>query len=197
MLSRRHTGPYDAPMSLLSTASGLLGALAAVGTAAEEPSVASLDRLFVKQESPVPVVRETGSLRLSLFHRYPMALHHVRLAAASNEFTMKCEPREYVEIKPTTIVTFTLHLRRTASVSKDQVKLPVQLTATEISGARPFDIEVPLTLEGAQKVNDEMAIHVGEVEVRVRRYGNAAYVAQVIAMVLLLGLLAWRKKRAG
>jgi hypothetical protein len=177
----------------------LFFALIAAGAATvsgEEVEYATLDRLFIKVDTPLRAVLGKGMVSVLVYHTYPTTLRHFKLVPKSDHFDIVVEPEQMDEFKPTTIETFALHLVVKGQPKSDRVLLSVGVAADEVRSDKQFTFTVPLTKKAEKEVNDALAMPVGEIELYVRRFGEEIYYLYVIPTVALLGWLLWRKRRA-
>jgi len=155
------------------------------------------DRMFVKPQLPLRVVGEEGEVTLLLYHAYPSSLHNLRLSSPHPAFEMTADPPVVKEFEPTVFLNVTLHFRRRALVAGDTVVVPIEFSAEEMARSQAFDLTLPLTPQGEREVNEALSIPVGQVEVRVARFGEEVYYFYLVPMGLLLAWLLWRRTRFG
>jgi len=68
------------------------------------------------------------------------------------------------------------------------------VTADEVHQPAQFTISVPCTERGVQQVAMEQATPVGEVGVRLVRFGRYYLLLSIIPLALVVGALIWRRR---
>ncbi len=160
----------------------------------EETEYATLDRMFVKAETPMRAVVGRGQIKLLAYHTYPTTLRRFKVVAESEHLESATDPTEMAQFKPTTIEAFTLNLTVKGQPKSDRVELLVGMTSDELRSTKQFSILVPLTESAALEINESLVIPVGEIEVYVKRFGEEIYYLYVFPTLAILGWLIWRKR---
>jgi hypothetical protein len=162
-------------------------------TATSEPvfSAATADRLALKPSLPMPNCAGGGRVELQIYHSYPGPLHNLRVEARGEGVTMG-QPATLQMLKPTQIAAVSLDLQATAPEGVDSVPVELTVTAEELQQPGRFTISVPCSDQGVEQVAMDGATPVGEVGVRVVRFGDYHLLLFGIPLVLVLGVLAWR-----
>lgn len=165
-------------------------------TATSQPvfTAATADRLSVKPSLPMPNCADGGRVELQVYHSYPGPLHNLRVEAHGNGVTMG-QPATLGVLKPTQIATVALALQATPPDDADTVPVQLTVTADELKQPGQFAISVPCTDQGVQDAAMDQATPVGEVGVRVVRFGDYHLLLFGIPLVLVLGALAWRWRK--
>jgi hypothetical protein len=160
---------------------------------AQDALYTSLDRMYLRPHLPLPPVAPQATVKLSLYHTYPVALHHVRLLPQSPYLTVRQVPSDLSVLKPTTIDQVSLEMQVKERPPSDVVTLRLGLAADEIRAKSTYPLQIPLTEEAATRLQRASAVTVGNVEVRVRRYAGWSFLIYLIPTLILTGLLLWRK----
>lgn len=183
-------------MTRIGLQAGVLIACGVSAAASGWAQFASLDRLSYKLEQPMPLAGSGSPTRMSLYHEYPSSLTRFRLSSGTNLFEVRQDPPIIELFKPTEIQTVSLFIRPRLEVEGDVFALPLEVSAAELAPGLTFTISVPLTPEGARRLQGEMAVPVGEIEVNVRRFANLHYYVWLGLTLAVIALLIWRKRRA-
>ncbi len=153
------------------------------------------DRLFIKPQVPLPVLAGRGELAVLVYHRYPMALHRLRLAAAGEAVVVEGAPPVIPELLPTTVETVRLPLRTVGRPEGDTAPLALVLSCDEMSRPCQVTLDLPLTAAAAQRLNDAAGLPVGGIMVKVTSTSRLTEVLQTTVVVLLLLWVWWRQRR--
>ena len=187
------------------------GLLCSVVAAAQEPAgarspgaadAAATERYttFEKLEYKVQGVACTGPSQgeatVTLYNKYPSALHNVRLHGRSDVLDVRVEPEVAAEFQPTAFLSFSVRASLRRGVQDDRAVLPLAIGADELVGRPSIEVTIPFSEAAAREVNDALALPVGTIEVRVSPYGNLQYYAYILATLAIIAWLIVRKRRA-
>jgi hypothetical protein len=175
--------------------------------AGQEPRYGTLDRLYVKLKEPVLPVAPKATLRLMMYHSYPTSLCNIRIEGTAPGVTVECADPAVAEMLPTSVIEVPLRLSLaaeppTSAVSteseppaSDTVELTLTIRADEVAKPATLHFDIPVTEEAADRVAQDMAMPVGEIEVHVNPRRDYMYALYVGVTVLLVAALVWRRVR--
>ena len=171
---------------LLACAGPLLGQQAGYGT---------WDKLFYKPQLPVPAADPTCDVTLFVYHSYAAPLHDLQATGDSDALTVTRQPAPLATLDPTEIKSLRFTVRRKGTGSAETAVLRVALRAKELPGTKTIKVTVPLTAAAEKDLQQQLAVPVGSMEVRIGGWGNQVYVIYLIPTVLLILWMLWRRKR--
>jgi hypothetical protein len=99
------------------------------------------------------------------------------------------------KLDPTEIASFVFAVQRTGAASLKRASLTVALWARELPGSKPVELTVPLTAKAEKELQQQLAVPVGTMEVRIGGWGNQVYLLYLLPMVGLLSWMLWRRRR--
>jgi hypothetical protein len=161
----------------------------------QEPTYSTWDRFFYKVELPVKAAAPASEVKLFVYHSYPTPLHDVGAVGTSASLTVTRQPAVMQKLDPTEIASFVFAVQRTGAASLKRASLTVALRARELPGSKPVELTVPLTAEAEKELQQQLAVPVGTMEVRIGGWGNQVYLLYLLPMVGLLSWMLWRRRR--
>jgi len=192
----------DALVTLAERQEGLTAEQAPAAEVTPQPTASSApafaaptpDRLSLKQSQPTSNCATGGQVSVQLYHSYPGPLHNVRVEASGEGITLTA-PATLAFLKPTQIATLSLGVRASAPRGADTIPAQVTVTADELREPGRFTITVPCTEAGVQQVALQQAAPVGEVGVRVVRFGDYHLLLFGLPLLLVVAALIWRWRK--
>jgi len=150
----------------------------------------SADRIWVKAEAPLPSAEQGGVLRVALYHKYPASLHNVRLTVSGGG--MSGESAVIPAIRPTEIASCEVALKAgIATVVDPQTPLSVTVICDELEKPAVVAMTIPTKETDRQLVEAGLGQAVGEIAVRVRRFGDYYAFAWGVPLVLVVAASTW------
>lgn len=188
--------PADNDLLSLSVALALFSAL----LAAQPQKYAIWDRFFFNLELPVKAISPRGKVKLLMYHRYPMALHNlkVKVRGSLNWIVAVAEPPVIEELEPTVIKEVVVHFRCRLKAVKsipDTTHITVEFEADELGKSKPMQLLIPLTAAGERQANEQLSIPIGEITVCIGGLERALYYGSILCAIGLVGFLIYRKHR--
>lgn len=168
--------------------------------AAQPQGYAIWDRFFFNVELPVKAVSPEGKVKLLMYHRYPMALHNLKIKVHSklNWIVAVAEPPAIEELEPTVIREMVVHFRCQPKAVKsipDTTHITIEFEADELGRSKPIQLSIPLTKAGERQANEQLSIPIGEITVHIGGLERALYYASLLCAIGLVGFLIYRKHR--
>lgn len=166
--------------------------VAATGASVFENAPA--DRLIAKPCLPIPNCAEGGVLEVQVQHSYPGPLHNVTLTVQGEGVELLEQPIVIDALKPTQLVSIPVRIKVTGGA--DVVQATFLVHADELAEPGEFLAELPCTPEATKRANLAEAAPVGEVEVRIMRFGDYYGWFYLTPLALILGAMVyrWRKQ---
>jgi hypothetical protein len=153
------------------------------------------DKLFYKAQLPVPVANPSCDVTVFVYHSYAAPLHHLQATGTSDTLSVTRQPAPFAALDPTEIKSLRFTVRRRGASSAKTAALRIALRAKELPGTKSVTVTVPLTAAAEQELQQELAVPVGSMEVRIGGWGNQVYVLYLVPMLLLIAWMLWRRKR--
>ncbi len=159
------------------------------------------DRFFFNVELPIKAMLPRGRMKLFVYHRYPIALHNLKVRAQSNLGWIRVvvKPPAIEEVEPTVIKEMTIHFHcqpMAAESIPDTAQITIEFESDELGKSKPVQLPIPLTAAGEREANELLSVPVGEIVVRVGGLERALYYGSLLCAIGLVGFLLYRKHRA-
>jgi hypothetical protein len=161
----------------------------------QDPAYSTWDQFFYKVEVPVKAATPESEVNVFVYHSYPTPLHDVGAVGSSDSLAVTRQPAVMEKLAPTEIASFAFAVQGTGAAGERQASLTVTLSAKELPGSKPIELAVPLTPEAEQELQEQQAVPVGSMEVRIGGWGNQVYLLYLLPTVGLLGWMMWRRRR--
>jgi len=148
------------------------------------------DRIWVKADAPLPSAERGGVLRVQLYHKYPASLHNVKLTVSGGG--MSGESAVIPAVRPTEIASCEVALKAGSAAAVDpQTPLSVSVSCDELEKPAVVAMTIPTKETDRQLVEAGLGQPVGDIAVRVRRFGDYYAFAWGVPLVLVVAASAW------
>ncbi|HQJ52590.1 MAG TPA: HEAT repeat domain-containing protein [Anaerolineae bacterium] len=158
-------------------------------------AAATADRLVAKPKVPMPNCAQGGLVEFEVYNGYPGPLHNVRVRPVGPGTTVEGDPVVLADLKPAQSGTVGVRVRLTTPGTADLVPTSFEVTADEIEQPLTVMVSLPCTDKGIQLASMEQAAPVGEMGVRVLRFGDYYLLLSALPLAAVLGALACRWRR--
>ena len=162
---------------------------------AQQAGYGTWDKLFYTPQLPVPAAEPTADVTVLVYHSYPTPLHDFQAVAQSDVLTVTKQPAPLARLDPTEVKSLTFSVRAARKQAATTAVLQVTFRAKELHGTKSVKVTVPLTAAAEKELQQELAVPVGAMEVRIGGWGNQVYLIYLVPMLLLIAWMLWRRRR--
>jgi len=165
----------------------------AVASAESALKNAPPDRVVIKPRLPIPNCAQGGVVEVQVQHSYPAPLHNVKVSVEGAGVELVAPGAAIDALKPTQLGTVSLTVKATGQ--GDTVPATFLVSADELAQPARYELSLPLTDAAADRANLAEATPVGDIQVRVMRFGDFYGWLYATPLLLIVGAVVYRWRR--